>query len=628
MPARVLFVEHRADVGVAREAPPGTAVVALTAAAVDALERSRIAHVPIGTLVDTRALSQYEQTFNDWAVGLAGGLEDFVRPRHAEAPAGFLRDQAYFLQYAIGAVAWRTMLARRALAALEADSVLVSSGDVHPDFAAEGYAEQPWIAALRQAGHRVDSVPASRGERQASPRRAAGRARPPQLRHLAARASRKADRLRAVRHDCGDGCRVLAADPRYDWSEVFASPAGRRAVRLHSLVGHPSDGREWTRTYDSTVYTSRRPIDLGLPPLRIDPEETAMLRTLVAAWAGSVADAVSLEGLDLLPALLPLLTSHAEAGPALTRHADALALRALEVVRPEAVCFWAMPWLAAARLAGRSRDHGIPVLCYQHGGSYGTHTLAKELHELRLPDEFFTYGEGIARLAAPPDSPLARFVPVGSTRIEAMRVRATRRPPSAGNSVLWISEFPSQNIVGAWFAVEDTERYELERRCLTLLAPRAQVTYRAFPGQWEALGVADWLTRSRLPIRIDDRTPLERLIRRADVVVTDASSSTIWNETLALDVPLILYCDPRQTPLGDAFAADLEVACRWCRTPDELTEVVRRLAEEPQELLAELRERDAQRFLERYVLHRDDGRCVERALDALAGAVGVARPSR
>ena len=25
---------------------------------------------------------------------------------------------------------------------------------------------------------------------------------------------------------------------------------------------------------------------------------------------------------------------------------------------------------------------GIPVLCYQHGGSYGTHKLAKELHEL------------------------------------------------------------------------------------------------------------------------------------------------------------------------------------------------------------------------------------------------------
>jgi rhodanese-related sulfurtransferase len=112
--------------------------------------------------------------------------------------------------------------------------------------------------------------------------------------------------------------------------------------------------------------------------------------------------------------------------------------------------------------------------------------------------------------------------------------------------VLWVAEFSSRNTYGADCQVEDTQRHVLEKACVTMLASakNVRVTYRPYWEQMPWDGTTRWLERAKLrSVRIDPVQAMDVLIRRADVVITDTSSGTVWNEVLALGKPLILYCE-------------------------------------------------------------------------------------
>ncbi len=168
--------------------------------------------------------------------------------------------------------------------------------------------------------------------------------------------------------------------------------------------------------------------------------------------------------------------------------------------------------------------------------------------------------------------------------------------------------------------IEDTERYLLETQCLRILgsADNLRVIYRPhhFQVAWD--GTTHWIERAHLhSVRTDSTTPLDALIWNADMVISDNTGGTIWNEVLALKKPLILYCDPCRTRLSPHFVPDLERACYWCKSGEELVAAVRRLADEGAAFVAELRRIDTTAFICRYVLHRDDGQCVQRVVSFL-----------
>ena len=128
------------------------------------------------------------------------------------------------------------------------------------------------------------------------------------------------------------------------------------------------------------------------------------------------------------------------------------------------------------------------------------------------------------------------------------------------------------------------------------------MTYRPYAAD-KSGAVARWLRRTGArSVRVaPERGSIASLVGKADIVITDTSSGTVWNEVLALGKPLVLYCEPSTVqPLPD-FANALAEACTWCRSEDELVRAVARIAAGGRPERA-----DPEPFLRRYVLGEGD----------------------
>jgi hypothetical protein len=169
-------------------------------------------------------------------------------------------------------------------------------------------------------------------------------------------------------------------------------------------------------------------------------------------------------------------------------------------------------------------------------------------------------------------------------------------------------------------------RFALESEGIARLAEVGSVVYRSFPHQLDESVTAAHIQRLGLPnVRIDPRTPLEPLIRRADLVVNVCSSGTTWNETMAIGVPQVVLCDSGYTPMKAGFCADFAAACRWCSTSEEFRQAIEEIAAGGAS--GALGPESARRhFLERYVVHRSDGRAAERLAEAVT-RIASASPS-
>jgi hypothetical protein len=247
--------------------------------------------------------------------------------------------------------------------------------------------------------------------------------------------------------------------------------------------------------------------------------------------------------------------------------------------------------------------------------------LAKdELSDLSHADFILTYGDGVRPRVETISPPRATCVPTGSTRIEAYAREFSTGPTRCRKSikVLWVGEISTKNLASIT-QIEDTQRYELEKKCLILLSSAANLktTYRPYPYQIAFDGVCRFLAKTRLRISTDVNTPLLELVRRSDAVIATASCANTWLDMIALKRPLILYFDPRQTRQQSHFADDLAKVCVWTKSPESLLEAIRRLAEEGWDFVESLTHRDYSPFITKYILHREDGRCVDRVLSFL-----------
>ena len=249
---------------------------------------------------------------------------------------------------------------------------------------------------------------------------------------------------------------------------------------------------------------------------------------------------------------------------------------------------------------------------------------ALECNDFGEADYYLAYGRGIKTRANPVVPATARFISVGSASLETRRVKAlSAQPVTADNilEVLWISETLYGNTKTQTLMSEDTRRYLLVKRCLKVLgrASDVRVTYRPTPGPVEQqAGIIRWLEREKLlGVCVDDHTDLDELLGQCDVVVTDRHCNTVWNEAIVFQKPLIVYCDPSQTPLMKHFMSDIDQSCYWCKTEKELAVAVERLVSEGSRFVRELSEIDTTSYLEKYVVHRDDGQCIPRVISFL-----------
>ncbi len=637
---QLVFVENRAQVFWVKKSLPLDSklkLVAVTAEALEALEECGLPHEAVSAYADTRQIACVEEQFSRESFSLAQEIESFIAERYGPARfegPGFLSAQGYYILFSISTIVTRAFLMRETMRSCAPDRVTVFDGEIDPWFTGDGYRRNPWLNVIEELCQAHDFSFETLGGAVSK------RMFDTYYRKSFWRACRYARRKiagfvrgrlqpRLPQLSCsGDlaGLRLLLVESSgYEWAPTLAALPLVRGVECFNLPAAWLDDRWWTQYYVSSAHSllggSDHKFDVGLP--QAEAAEVRHLSDLFDDWLRRrpASPEITVLGMNLFPALVPHLRSLTVLGPVLARHADAVAVRALDAVKPDAVCFFAMPLLPAKRLAYHCRRRGIAVVCYQHGGAYGTHIVpSHELTELGHSDYFLTYGEGIQPPTTPSLPIRARYVPVGSARIEKMKVKSLlpQRPHNETLNVLWVGEISSRNTFSGSLQVEDTARYSLQRQCLQILgnAPHVRVIYRPSPYQPDWQATPHWLKRANIPsIRIKVTQALDDLIRSSDVVITDTSSGTVWNEVLALNRPLILYCDPGQTRLMPRFAADLERACYWCKSKEALVAAVRRLVVGGDKFVAALREFDTTTFVRNYVLH--DGQCVSHVLSFL-----------
>lgn len=625
-----------------------TKLVAVTADALDALDAAQLPHEAVAAYADLTPVIAQDDHVNRVSMTLSREIETYIARRYPPARfegPGFLSAQAYWLQNSLLAVATRVWLMRETIRALSPAKVTAFEDTVDWWFASDGSAKNPWLDVLGSLAAEwrfdIECVDGSAFSRPVSPRTVS---RLPSaltdvpnlprraVTYLSRKTFQLGRRLRTVppRFDGLHGLRLLMADSLgYDWTPVLAALAARRQdMQCYALDAQRLNGLDWTYHYTACVRSlwGAGRVDFLVEPAQASPAEAETLSGLFNEWQShrEAPPTLNVANINLYPALERHLKALVLSSPALARHADEISIQALDRIKPQVVCFYSMPWLAAKRLAFQSRLRGIPAVCYQHGGAYGTHVCpSHEQIEFAHADYFLTYGAGVRPRETPVLPHRAAFVPVGSARIDEM-IECTR--PRRGRArrpirVLWVGGCSTRNTYGGSFVVEDTKRYRLQRRCLEILgaAPHLRVTYRTYTRQlgWE--GTARWIDRSGLRISVNKwQQPINELVRDADVVFCDAPSSTVWNEVVVSKTPLVLYCDPDYTPLFQSFETDLGGACCWCRSTESFVTAVERLAADGHLFLDELEKLDPSTFVEHYVLHRRDGQVVSRVVAFLA----------
>lgn len=273
-------------------------------------------------------------------------------------------------------------------------------------------------------------------------------------------------------------------------------------------------------------------------------------------------------------------------------HSIDVAKRIAEQSSPNAICFSALTSVNSRVLSTELRRLGFPTIYYQNGGIYGVHENPplEEMAESQT-DYFFAYGKGIHPNPNSARTSTAEFVPTGSMRLfdlTLVRRFFGSNPKRAKLKVVWISEGTSLNTNSLWFQVEDTLRFDLQKKGLTLLASsnKLEVIYRPIPSQAANLVTPSWIQKALPQVSVDDYSESRYLIRDADIVVCDVHCNTSWDEALVLGKPLIVYLDEEVTRLRPGYADVCEQSFVWRRKPADFLGELGKLAETPSKYLA------------------------------------------
>jgi len=651
---RLVFLDNRRDVSTAATsiAPSGDVkFIALTAEAAQYLEELQIVYEPVSAYADTGEMddSIYDQ-FNVESYGLAKEIESFIAQYYQGAQfenPGFLSGLSYYLQYSVNIILMQSFLMRETIRACSPDVVTVFDAGMDPWFADNGYEHLPWFDVIedlsRRQGFQFEILPlpdpdtanneAMKNQWQARNdfiSRVKSRLRKNSvIKNLLFRRKlntsprlKKQDAIEGL-----EGLRLLMVQSySIDWAPILSALSYLKGSECYYIEGVKHGKHSWAYYYESFVYHLWHLSGhcLRIDPPQIDKEEKRLLSELFDSWLRKRSQPeLNVFGMNLFPALINHLRTMVSLGPALARHADSYAAQILDKIKPHVVCFVAIINMADQRLAFQCRKKNIPVVCYQHGGGFGVMHCAKdEQTEVAHADYFLTHG----KLVQPRDKPAfpirARYIPVGSTRIESMIKDTQRRIAKKTGliNILWIAETSTRNRLSVPFTLEDTERYLIQKKGLEILAgaKHLRVIFRPVRATLPWEGTTRWLNNTRLSsIKVDVKKPLQDLIHGSDIIISSTASPTTWEEVIGLKKPMILFTKAPMSSYADYFIRDLQKSCLWCRSEQSLYIALRRLVSEGTDFIADLQQLDTTDFIRNYVLYEDDGRCVQRVLSVL-----------
>jgi hypothetical protein len=615
--ARTILQRSRAD----------TQLVVLSAEALEAANALGLDSRAVGAIVAgwRKVIASQEAGLQAWysaVCELEAMLAAAIPACRFDGP-GILSSRFYLIAFAVNAVRHRAGLQTEAMKALSAQRVTIVETYRDPLFIGDGYDFNPWTLAAR------DWAQARSIETQvvfAEPPRASTSLRSRALlwarkqtflrRLKKAFGASRADKAAARRSADLAEMRILFSDTTgYDWTDVYEH-LNDNGAELSLIEGDPQAPRLADASYLPRIDNSARGmLDLQVPA---DAEEihASRIEETFDQWARQTPwrNGLTLDDVDTFGVLQKHIRSLATSGPALLRHADAVIRAALDRVAPHAVCFFCIAYPFQKRLAFECNRRGIPVVCYQHGGAYGTHEVpVHDFIENSHADFFLAYGSRVE----PPSSPLvptrARYVAVGSARVEALRLRGRPRRPDSAQSqgrlnVVVAGDLSYRNTLIGGTEIEDTVRYTLETRLLATLSQSdsVRVIYRPFPGDLQAQGTPAWIARARpAGIEVDTSSKIAALLSRTDLLVTTSTSGTLWNEALALGIALVAYIDPLYTVTRGRYRDDLATACIVCGNAAELEAVTAQMATEGKSFLDRFAAKEPSHFLRDYVLADD-----------------------
>lgn len=194
--------------------------------------------------------------------------------------------------------------------------------------------------------------------------------------------------------------------------------------------------------------------------------------------------------------------------------------------------------------AGQKVDAGTTLVIGQHGGGYGiSKFIGNEDHEFQIADRYLTWGwdTDSDRRA------VAAF---------KMKSNPLRKPSwnSQGIALLMTTAYPrfSYKLTAEPIATQWLQYFDRQCRFVDALsdAIRRQVVIRQYPMDfgWDANG--RW--RERLPgVRLDRGTgPLGPLVRQCRLYISSYNATTFL-ESLAMNIPTIMFWDPQQWELRE-----------------------------------------------------------------------------
>jgi hypothetical protein len=224
----------------------------------------------------------------------------------------------------------------------------------------------------------------------------------------------------------------------------------------------------------------------------------------------------------------------------------------------------------------------------------------------------------------------ARIVPVGSAKLEALRVSHRTRKPrrrikDTKPTILYVpTQLRGSHRYFCEGNISDITYFELEQRILRCCAEfrNVRVLYKKYPYELATNPIDQFISRS-VPNGDVSFAPLIDEIMRADAIIIDFPSTAL-TEALMTDKPLLVYAGRDWARMFPRARNALMKRAWVSETPDEFEAQVRQFLTAGN--FAPIANPDRE-FVRRYITYTDDGKSAQRTAQVIAEIVLAKRAS-
>ena len=208
-------------------------------------------------------------------------------------------------------------------------------------------------------------------------------------------------------------------------------------------------------------------------------------------------------------------------------------------------------------------EQGTPLVIGQHGGGYGMSFWDfTEEHQIAICDRFFTWGWT--------EPGQTKLKPVGALKSTVQRPNRHRQPTKA---LLVTYTNPRQsnhllnNVASQWLRYFNEQCNFVSNLAETV---RQALTVRLYPTDYGWDQAARW--RDRFPtLQLDDgRSKIVNMYRNTRLIIA-TYNSTVFLETIMLDLPTVIFWNPQRSELRDSaipYFEDLKRVGVFHESPD------------------------------------------------------------